>query len=177
MPTKIFAHSFVAAILLGVVANGAVIAAPLPGGASSLVETYDDWGVVCQVTANVTSCLARQVQSNEQTKQSVLTIEIAKAVDGKFRGGLLLPLGLSLAQGAQLKIGDTPLGGARAFSMCLPQGCLVPLDITDEVITKLKAGSALNVAVVAGAPVRPLTFTVSLKGLSNALSRVNELAK
>ncbi|MDP9588553.1 UNVERIFIED_ORG: invasion protein IalB [Shinella zoogloeoides] len=152
-------------------------ASPLPGGASSLVETYDDWGVVCQAPGNVTSCLVRQVQSNNQTKQVVLTAEIVKLPDGKFVGALMLPLGLSLAQGVQLKLGDAPLGGARPFSTCLPQGCLVPIDITDDVITKLKTGSALDVAVTAAAPAQPLTFTVSLKGLPAALTRINELTK
>ncbi|WP_337182397.1 invasion associated locus B family protein [Shinella sp.] len=156
---------------------GMADAAPLPGGANSLVETYDDWGVVCQVAGNVASCLTRQVQSNNQTQQVVLTAEIARLPTGKFAGALMLPLGLSLAQGAQLKIGDAPLGGVRAFSVCLPQGCLVPLDITDDVIAKLKAGNALNVDVTASAPARPLTFTVSLKGLSGALNRVNDLTK
>ena len=149
----------------------------MPGGASSLVETYEDWGVICRAPGDLTSCLARQVQSNNQTKQVVLTAEIAKLPDGKFAGALMLPLGLSLAQGAQLKLADTPLGSARPFSTCLPQGCLVPLDITDDVIAKLKAGSAITVAVTTAAPAQPLTFTVSLKGLSGALNRVNELTK
>lgn len=84
------------------------MAAPLPGGASSLVETYEDWGVVCQIAGKATSCVVRQVQSNNQTKQMVLTVEIGRTPDGKLTGALLLPLGLSLAQGAQLKIGDGP---------------------------------------------------------------------
>ena len=113
---------------------GAAVAAPLPGGASSLVETYNDWSVVCQAAGDVTACVVRQVQSNSQTNQHLLTIEIARDGTDKLTGVLLLPLGLSLAQGAQLKIGETTIGGMRVFSTCIQQGCLAPFDITDETL-------------------------------------------
>lgn len=179
MPTilRSFARQIIPLAIIAASLAGTAMAAPLPGGASSLVETYDDWGVVCQAVGNATSCVVRQVQSNNQTKQMVLTAEIGKTPDGKLNGVLLLPLGLSLAQGAQLKIGDAALGGVRPFSTCLLQGCLVPLAITDDVIAKLRTGSNVTIAVTAASPAQPLTFTISLKGFSNALNRVNELTK
>ncbi|MDR6903545.1 invasion associated locus B family protein [Rhizobium miluonense] len=157
--------------------GGTATAAPLPGGASSLVETYDDWGVVCQMQANAPSCLARQVQTSNQTKQTVLAVEIGKAADGKFRGTLVLPLGLALPQGAQLKVDDAPLGNTLSFSTCLPQGCLVPLTFEADTIAKLRTGKALNVTVSAASPVQPLTLAVSLKGLAGALNRIADLTK
>ncbi|EKF61570.1 invasion associated locus B family protein [Agrobacterium albertimagni AOL15] len=156
---------------------GIAVAAPLPGGASSLVETHEDWSVACQASGEVTSCVVRQVQSNNQTQQVVLTAEIAKTPDGKFAGALMLPLGLSLAPGVQLKIGDVPLGATRPFSLCVQQGCLVPLDVTEDVIAKLRAGSALNITVTAGASAQPVHFAVSLKGFSKALNRITELTQ
>ncbi|MCJ9669945.1 MULTISPECIES: invasion associated locus B family protein [unclassified Neorhizobium] len=152
-------------------------AAPLPGGASSLVETYDDWSVVCQMQANAPSCLVRQVQTNNQTKQTVLAVEIGKSADGKFRGTLVLPLGLALPQGAQLKIDDAALGNTLPFSTCLPQGCVVPLAFEADTIAKLRAGKALNVTVSAASPAQPLALAVSLKGLAGALNRIADLTK
>lgn len=156
---------------------GIAVAAPLPGGASSLVETYEDWTVACQASGEVTSCVVRQVQSNNQTQQVVLTAEIAKTPDGKFAGALMLPLGLSLAPGVQLKIGEVALGATRPFSLCVQQGCLVPLDITEDVIAKLRAGSALNITVTAGSSAQQINFAVSLKGFSKALNRIDELTR
>ncbi|MFK0161052.1 invasion associated locus B family protein [Rhizobium sp. NPDC090279] len=155
----------------------AAAAAPLPGGASSLVETYDDWSVVCQMQTNAAACVVRQVQTNNQTNQTVLTAEIGKAADGKYQGVLLLPLGLALAQGAQLKIDDTSVGAPLAFSTCVPQGCLAPLAFETDAVTKLRSGKTLNVTVSAANPLKPLTFAVSLKGFSGALNRVAELTK
>lgn len=156
---------------------GAAAAAPLPGGASSLVETYDDWGVVCQMQANAPSCIVRQVQTNNQTNQVVLTAEITRAPDGKYRGALLLPLGLALAQGVQLKLDETALGSQLTFSTCIPQGCLVPLAFEADTIAKMRTAKALNVTVQAANPPQPLSFAMSLKGLTNALNRVAELTK
>lgn len=156
---------------------GLATAAPLPGGASSLVETYDDWGVACQMQEKVPACVARQVQTNKQTNQTVLTIEIGKAQDGKHGGVLLLPLGLSLAQGAQLRIDEGTPGAAIAFTTCLPQGCLVPLDFSADMIAKLRVGKMLNINITAVNSNQPMTLAVSLKGLSNALNRIADLTK
>ncbi|ENN89672.1 invasion associated locus B family protein [Rhizobium freirei PRF 81] len=174
-----FPHSSLIAALfaIGMLAAQSAGASSFPGGASSLVETYDDWGVVCQIQNNAPACVIRQVQTNNQTNQVVLTVEIGKAADGKFQGVLLLPLGLALAQGAQLKIDDNSIGAPLAFSTCVPQGCLVPLVLEADTITKLRAGKALNVTVSAANPAKPVTFAVSLKGFSGALNRVAELTK
>lgn len=174
-------HAFLAkraasAAALTIIATTATFA-QLPGGANSLVETYDDWGVVCQAAGETTSCFVRQVQTDRQSNQQVLTVEIAALADGTFTGAILLPLGLSLSQGAQLKIGETALEGTRSFSTCIPQGCLVPLTISEDTLAALRAGTALSIAVLSAAPEQPLTFTVSLKGFSNALNRIGSLTE
>lgn len=127
--------------------------------------------------ANAPSCLARQVQANNQAKQTVLAVEIGKSPDGKFRATLVLPLGLALPQGAQLKIDDAALGNSLPFSTCLPQGCLVPLTFAADTIAKLRAGKALNITVSATGPGQPLALAVSLKGLAGALNRIADLTK
>lgn len=152
-------------------------AAPLPGGSSSLTETYDDWSVVCQAQSDDTSCAVRQVQTSKQTGQTVLAIEILGTSEDRLSGSMLLPLGLALAQGAQLKIDDGDAGTAIAFTTCVPQGCVVPLDLDADTTAKLRAGETLTVNTVATNSTKPLALPVSLKGLSNALDRVSDLTK
>tara|TARA_R110002020_G_scaffold110627_1_gene255472 strand:+ start:795 stop:1328 length:534 start_codon:yes stop_codon:yes gene_type:complete len=171
-----FTVNFLMTLASLLVAGGAT-GASLPGGASSLVETYEDWGVVCEMQANAPTCIVRQVQTNNETKQIVLTAEITRTPEGEFRGALVLPLGLSLAQGAQMKIDDADLGAARAFSTCVPQGCVVPLSFEAETIAKLRAGKALGVTVTPANQGSPVSFSVSLKGLTGALNRVADLTK
>ncbi len=154
-----------------------VAAAPLPGGASSLVETYQDWVLACQSNQAATSCVMRQVQSNNKTGQHVLTLELAPGQDGKLQGVLLMPFGLALAQGVMLKADDAVPGPAQPFSTCVPQGCLVPLAFNAAQLDKLKTGTQLQVAALALAPAQPVVIAVSLKGLGGGLKRMAELTK
>lgn len=152
-------------------------ATPLPGGSNALTETYDDWSVVCQVQSDVTSCAVRQVQTSKQTNQTVLAIEILTTAEGKFGGFMLLPLGLALPQGAQLKIDDGDAGAAIAFTTCLPQGCVAPLDLGADMMAGLRVGKILTVNIVATNSSKPLALPVSLKGFSNAIDRASDLTK
>ncbi|MDJ1157026.1 invasion associated locus B family protein [Chelatococcus sp. SYSU_G07232] len=152
-------------------------AAPLPGGAGSLVETYQDWVVACQAQNNVTTCVMRQVQSNAQTGQHVLTAEFRNAADGKLEGVLLMPFGLALAQGAAAKIDENATGLTLSFSTCMPQGCIAPVSVDAATAGKLRSGTTLNVSAAALNPPQPVRFKVSLKGFSSALSRIVELTK
>lgn len=158
-----------------VMVDGAA-AAPLPGGASSLVETYEDWTVVCQMQQAAPACVVRQVQTNNQTKQAVLTVEVARTEGDEMRGALVLPLGLDLSQGAQLKLDDVAFGKPLPFSTCVPAGCVVSLTFKSEVVSALKAGKALSIGVTPANATSPVAFSISLKGISNALSRIAELA-
>lgn len=166
------------ATLVGLVLGAAsASAAPLPGGAGSLVETYQDWIVACQAQNNTTQCAMRQVQSNKDTGQNVLTIEVANTADGKLQAALLMPFGLALAQGVAVRIDDTPAGSPAAFSTCIPQGCLASISFDAGQVAKLKTGTNLNVSATALAPPQPVALKVSLKGFSAALARVGELTK
>ena len=170
-------HKMLPPLAMSLALSGLANAAPLPGGASSLIETYDDWGVVCQMQADAPACVVRQIQTNNQTQQTVLTVEISQAADGGFPGVVLLPLGLALAQGAQFKIDDAAIDGTMAFSTCVPQGCLLPFTFNTETVAKLRAGKVLGIAVAAINPPQPIALAVSLKGLTGALNRAAELTK
>lgn len=165
------------AALAGLLLAASASAAPLPGGAGSLVETYQDWIVACQAQNNATQCVMRQVQSNKETGQNVLTIEFASVADGKLQAALLMPFGLALAQGVTVRIDDAPAGSPAAFSTCIPQGCLASISFDAGQAAKLKTGTNLNLNATALAPPQPIALKVSLKGFSAALARVGELTK
>lgn len=155
----------------------AASAAPLPGGASSLTETYEDWTINCQSQKeDATSCVISQMQSSSQTGQRVLTVELRNVADGKAEGVLVMPFGLDLSKGATLKIDDAD-GSTINFSTCLPQGCLVPLSFDEEQLGNLKTAANLNIDTVALSPSQPVPFKISLKGFANALNRIGALTQ
>ena len=154
------------------------VAAGLPGGASSLSETHGDWTVTCRMTGKSEpvkpGCSLSQQQTNRQ-KQRAIAIELAP-VDGGVHGALVLPFGVAVTKTVQTDVDKTPLGEPRAFSTCLPAGCIVPLTISPEGVDQMKAGSKLNVAAtsVDGAE---FTLPISLDGFTSALERTRELVR
>ncbi len=167
-----------AALASGFLAFAPALAAPLPGGAGSVVETYQDWVVACQAQNDRTLCVMRQVQNNTQTGQHVLTVEFSGGGDGGRLGGvLLMPFGLSLADGVSVGIDGAAPGPALVFSTCLPQGCLAPVAFEADQVAKLRAGTTLNLTARSLSPAQPVTLKVSLKGFSAALNRIETLIR
>jgi len=150
-------------------------AAALPGGATSLQETHGDWVVGCVVQAAAKRCGATQEQTNQQTRQRVIAMELAPAGD-RIEGALLLPFGLVLDQGVALQIDDQALGQPLRFRTCLPGGCLVPLSFDARQSVALRGGTMLKSRIVPDGG-QPTVLTISLKGLGSALDRTATLAR
>ena len=145
----------------------------LPGGASSLQETYQDWSLACQGGESVVCAVSQQ--QTQQNGQRVLAIELRRSKGGALTGNLALPFGLLLDAGATLQIDDGAAFEPLRFETCLPSGCLVPLAFDTAAIARLRAGTALKVKVK-GTDQKELALTVSLKGLAAALDRLKVLA-
>lgn len=162
--------------LLGFLPLG-VAAAPLPGGAQSTVETYQDWVVTCRAKPKSTVCVMRQVQTNTKTGQHLLTTELYDAGGGKLGGLLVMPFGLALAKGISMKLDKSPAGPTLPFSTCVPRGCLVPFSLTSTMTESLRRGTALNVIAYPVKSTSRVTFKIPLKGFDAALKRMRALAK
>ncbi len=147
--------------------------AELPGGASSLRETYQDWTVSCQIINNVKQCALSQEQQ-QQNGQRVLAIELQPNAEGGIAGITVMPFGLKLNQGVKVQIDEQAELPAIAFSTCLPAGCLLPISLDVKSVAALRAGQALKLKA-ASVDGRDMNFPVSLKGFSAALDRVSKL--
>ncbi|RVJ00454.1 hypothetical protein CN193_18425 [Sinorhizobium meliloti] len=56
----------------------------LPGGASSLQETYETWSLACQATPQTVCAISQQ--QVQQNGQRVLAIELKREADGALTG-------------------------------------------------------------------------------------------
>lgn len=146
-----------------------------PVGPGSLVETYQDWVVACQAQETVTACVMRQVQSNNQTRQRVLTAELTPNGSG-LNGVLLMPFGLALDEGVSLKIDEDDAPGLT-FATCLPTGCLAPVTFDEALVARLKVGTVLHVTARPFNAGQAAQLGVSLRGFTAALNRVTELTR
>lgn len=147
---------------------------PLPGGASSLSETYQDWSVSCLQQEAQKRCAFSQVQM-QQNGQRVLAIELDAPGENSVTGLLVLPFGLALDAGVTFQVDEqAPMPPVR-FRTCLPAGCLVPIAFDAPAIVALRAGAVLKVKAMADGG-NAADFSVSLKGFGTALDRVVVLA-
>jgi len=149
-------------------------AAPtFPGGASTVQESYSDWRVNCAISGESKVCSMIQQQTNRETGQRVLAIELRQAEAG-MNGALILPFGILLENGVTLQVDGGPVSDNLRFRTCFPTGCLVPLDFGSEFVSALVQGGQLNIATVAEGG-NDISFAVSLRGFSAASSRIAEL--
>ncbi|WDZ80294.1 invasion associated locus B family protein (plasmid) [Ensifer adhaerens] len=147
----------------------------LPGGASSLNETYKDWRVACVQDGNAKRCALSQVQVQENG-QRVLAIELNALSVNTVSGTLVLPFGLALEPGVTFQIDDKQAMQPVHFRTCVPAGCLVSVTFDTPTLVALRAGAALKVKAVAdGGAAAP--FSISLQGFGTALDRVETLAR
>ncbi|MDW6023350.1 invasion associated locus B family protein [Mesorhizobium sp. BAC0120] len=147
----------------------------LPGGASSLTETYKDWRVACVQQGTAKRCAMSQVQT-QQNGQRVLAVELSPPSGNTISGTLVMPFGLALDSGVAFQIDDNPAMQPIRFRTCVPGGCLVNISFDAPTLVALRAGAALKVKATAdGGASAP--FSISLQGFGTALDRVAALAR
>jgi invasion protein IalB len=148
----------------------------LPGGASSLSETYGNWRVACAQQGNGKRCALSQVQT-QQNGQRVLAIELNTPATGNtVSGTLIMPFGLALDSGVIFQIDEKPAMQPVRFRTCLPAGCLVNVTFDAPALVALRAGAILKIKTTAdGGAAAP--FSISLQGFGTALDCVAALAR
>ena len=164
------------AVAIAVAAPLAAQSTALPGGASSVQETFESWVVACVQDGSAKRCALSQQQTDQQSHQRVLAIELSAASGDKVEGALVLPFGLALDRGVTLQVDESPAGPTLRFRTCLPAGCVVPLSFDAKLLAALRKGAALKVNAVADNG-KDTVFTISLKGFPAALDRTASLAK
>jgi invasion protein IalB len=147
----------------------------LPGGASSLTETYGDWSVACQSGQAAIRCAISQ-QQVRQDGQRVVTIELQTAPEGALGGNLVLPFGIQIDAGATLRIDEQPATMAPLrFHTCLPAGCVMRVSFDAPTVTLLRAGAELHVETRTADTGQEFVIALSLSGFSSAIDRLKVL--
>lgn len=158
-----------------VVGQAAAASATLPGGASSLNETYKEWRVACAQQGGAKRCILSQTQM-QPSGQRVLAIELNALAGSSVAGVLVLPFGLSLDAGVAFQIDEKLTVQPMRFRTCLPSGCLVAISFDAPMVMALRTGTALKIKATAdGGTAAP--FSISLQGFATALDRAAMLSR
>jgi invasion protein IalB len=168
------------ATLASVIPSNVKAASELPGGASTLRETYDNWVLNCAVQRSdgdpKVTCSVSVEQIDKPSKRRLAAIAVTPSENNGAKGSLLLPFGLSLQNGATLQVDDGPVTDPLLFRTCLPSGCIVSLDWNGDSVNTLRRGSTLKIGVQSDGG-QAASFSLPLKGLAGGLDRAIDLAK
>jgi invasion protein IalB len=145
-----------------------------PNGASSINETYGDWGLNCSADKGVKSCTLVQAQVNKEG-QRAFVVEMRLSKDGSSQGTILMPFGLKLDAGVNLKLDNQEIGQGLRFSTCLAQGCLLPVSFPRSGMEAIRSSKIFTVGAINVGNDQPVTINVSLNGFAVAIERALQL--
>ena len=146
--------------LCGLVAATATVRAQ-----GAVKNAFGDWQLRCETPAGakVEQCaLLQSVQADDKPNVTLVVI-VLKTADGKSRLlRVIAPLGVLLPAGLGLKIDQNDVGRA-GFVRCLPTGCVAEVIMDDELLGKLRSGTAATF-IVFQTPEEGIGIPVSLNG-------------
>jgi invasion protein IalB len=155
-------------------AGGAKPAA-LPGGASSLTESFENWQVSCAAPGGTATCTVSQTQVQKDGRRVLDIRFMSPAPKGAPGGWLSLPFGLELAAGVVFQIDEDKPSAPQAFKTCLPTGCVVPLDLAGPLLAGLRKGTTLKLKATS-TDGQAVPLTIQLGGFAQAIDRAAAVA-
>lgn len=87
---------------------------------------------------------------------------------GEARGVLILPLGILLEKGVQIKVDENPAFNVNV-RYCAPQGCMAFLNMREELIAQMKGGTSALISFQ-NAQGQTLNMPITLKGFTEAVN-------
>ncbi|GBQ06674.1 invasion associated locus B family protein [Saccharibacter floricola] len=174
MMKKVFLLALLGWMVMGT-PEGARAASSLPDGVTSLNETYQDWSLSCHVKDNQTDCSVTQQAYDSKTQQRFFSIKFRPQGD-QTHGVALLPFGLDLNHGLTVVTDGLPVGDIYSFTTCLPEGCIVPLDLDEGQFSALEKSqhASLSFMTLSG---HVMKLPLSSAGLEKALERAHALTR
>lgn len=145
-------------------------ASPGTAGADVTTEQFRDWEVVCP-SSGEGNCSMNQVVNNPDGNQPLMQVAMAypPQLDGPAMA-FLLPLGVHLASGLQLQVGDgEPI--QFPYQTCQQQGCRADLPVQPSLLQQLRAGSAATLSLIGPRGDR-IDLNISLMGFTDADTRI-----
>lgn len=166
---------------------------------SQLREVYQDWTVTCHHDQPkqgdpVHNCQMSQELRSSQSGQLVMGIFLpAKPTADGSNALIVAPFGLALSKGMALTLLEpienaTQSGDSKPrykavepslkaeFRTCLPQGCLVSLNLDMAMKQAFRLGTRALVTMSSVDQHKPVSFTISLSGFTAAEQRLKALA-
>jgi invasion protein IalB len=156
------------------------VAAPPPAQkvqepAPTDVKTFGDWTVRCFPIKSLGQCDMLQATLDKATGRRIISTSIAYVPStGRYVAKIIVPLGVKIAAGIAVT-SDKYKSKALAISRCENDGCYVEEQLDAVLVGKLIDGKTGSI-VVALTSGRPVALPLSMRGFSDAVAEMKDLA-
>ena len=160
---------------LGLLAAGFVVAAasgPVLGQQQqpgTIRANHGAWSVICDTPAGAASeqCALMQNVIAEDRPEVGLSVVVLKTADRKAKIlRILSPLGVLLKDGMELYVDGKNVGRAY-FTRCFSEGCYVEVEIDEQLMKILRAGTSAVFALRESADQDRVGIPIELKGFAD----------
>jgi invasion protein IalB len=128
------------------------------------------WRVECGGDGKSLECLAIQRLIRPDTKQAFALVTVRYAAEVKAASmQILLPLGLNLTEPVTIRV-DNGAPERQQIQTCDNGGCLVSLTVPDKLLTAMRSGTELKLAVQ-DASKKPVDIAFPLLGFGIAYDK------
>ncbi|WP_372610775.1 invasion associated locus B family protein [Halomonas sp.] len=147
-------------------------ASPGAGGAEVSTEQFQDWEVVCPPQGSQGACTMNQLVTNSEDGQPLMRVIVGypPELEGRPAMTFLLPLGVRLAAGLQLSVGNVE-PAQFPYQVCVEQSCRADLPLDPSLLLPLRSGSSATLSLI-GPRGNRLDLDISLMGFTNANTRI-----
>ncbi|MEM1362530.1 MAG: invasion associated locus B family protein [Pseudomonadota bacterium] len=138
---------------------------------------YGDWTLTCVKTGQPAEPCRLSQFLQDQTGGTVARIEIFPTNEASIVAGaaVLAPLGTLLPRGVRIAFSEEAVK-MYPFLVCNQESCIAEFGLLSNEVDEMKAGSSLEVVVVAAAaPDAPVRLTLSLSGFTAAYNEFETL--
>ena len=172
--TRAILAGAVAVTLAGVACAQSAPAAPAQPGpeaaapAMTDVQALQDWTVRCFKIESPSPCDMTQMVMDNNTKKRLMQVSIGYAPGaGAYGAQIVVPLGVSLAQGLTLSVGEYKVPNIH-FRRCMRDGCYVEAQLDPEAIEAMSKAQQGMITVIGWGDAHVFDLPLSLKGFNEA---------
>jgi invasion protein IalB len=144
---------------------------------ASVVGHFGDWVLACEGSssdkAKPAPCVLVQRLVETTNKKTVFLLTLGYGPQGNIILTVHAPLGVDLAKGLEVSLGQGQAIHRAAFSACTPNGCQAELILSDDLQQEMRKNeqAVLTVYALDGKLLRAAS---SLKGLGDGLSALDK---
>ena len=153
-------------------------AAPAAGAPQAADANQSAWVKLCEKATlkkndkeeKLDICLTHHERLDGNTGMVIVSAAL-REVQGNPKKHLMVmvPLGVALPAGLQIKIDEDKEPTKLTYTICHPGGCTAEVEATDEIVNKLKNGKQLMVAAM-NVAAKPIFLPVPLTGFAPTLA-------